>query len=117
MCSTALVGSSSAQTGPATPAKVSRDDLAFAEGVLHIVNLNRHATLAVNRRSCTVSFKAQQTTMVEGGTGRFAGATGRFSGTVTGTGVARRKPDGSCDQQRAPRVELDTVAATGKLTF
>src|SRR5438876_289428 len=77
-------------------AKVSRDDLVFAGGTLHIVNEDRgHPSLAVNRRTCTATFKVPKTTTVDGGTGRFAGATGTFVGAVSGSGVARRRADGS----------------------
>jgi hypothetical protein len=103
---------------PGDSAQVSRDDLVFAVGTLHIVNVDRgHAALAVNRRSCTATFKVPKTTRVDGGTGRFAGATGTFVGDVSGSGVARRNADGSCDQQHPPLIEIDTVAGTGTLQF
>jgi hypothetical protein len=89
----------------------------FAAGTLHIVNMAGHVTFAANPRACTVRVNAQQTTTIEGGTGRFAGATGRFAGTVSGSGVARCKLDGSCDQQHPTLAEIDTVTATGTLTF
>src|SRR5204863_7938029 len=77
---------------PGDSAKVSRDDLVFAGGTLHIVNEDRgHPSLAVNRRTCTATFKVPKTTTVDGGTGRFAGATGTFVGAVSGSGVARRR--------------------------
>jgi hypothetical protein len=102
---------------PGDSDKVSRDDLVFAAGTLHIVNVTRHVSFAANPRACTVKITAQQTTTVAGGSGRFAGATGTFAGTVVASGVARRKADGSCDQKSAVLVEVDTVAATGTLTF
>jgi hypothetical protein len=103
---------------PGDSAKLSRDDLVFAAGTLHIVNVNRgRPSLAVNRRTCTATFKVQKTTTIDGGTGRFADATGTFVGGVSGSGVARRKADGSCDQQHDPVVEIDTVTGTGTLTF
>jgi len=103
---------------PGDSAKVSRDDLVFAVGTLHIVNVDRgHAALAVNRRTCTATFKVPKTTTVDGGTGRFAGATGTFVGKVSGSGVARRKTDGSCDQQHPPLIEIDMVTGAGTLTF
>lgn len=98
--------------------KVSRDDLVFAEGTLHIVNVDRGpGTLAVNRRTCTATFRVPKTTTVAGGAGRFAGATGTFVGDVSGSAVARRKADGSCDQQDAPLIEIDRVTGTGRLSF
>ena len=103
---------------PGDSGKVSRDDLVFATGTLHIVNVDRgHMSLAVNRRTCTATFKVPKTTTIDGGTGRFAGATGTFVGAVSGSAVARRKADGSCDQQHAALVEIDTVTGTGRLTF
>lgn len=103
---------------PGDSGKVSRDDLVFAADTLHIVNVDRgHMSLAVNRRTCAATFKAPKTTTVEGGSGRFAGATGRFVGGVSGSGVARRRADGSCDQQHSPLIEIDTVTGTGTLTF
>jgi hypothetical protein len=99
-------------------ARVSRDDLVFAVGTLHIVNVDRgQVSLSVNRRTCTATFKTQKTTTVDGGTGRFTGATGTFVGGVSGSGVARRNADGSCDQRHAPLVEVDTVTGAGTLTF
>jgi hypothetical protein len=99
-------------------AKVSRDDLVFAAGTLHIVNTDSGPpSLAVNRKTCTATFKVPKTTRIAGGTGRFAGATGTFVGSVSGSGVARRNADGSCDQQHAALIEIDTVTATGTMTF
>jgi len=103
---------------PGDSGKVSRDDLVFAAGTLHIVNVDRGPeTLAVNRRTCTATFKVPKTTTIDGGTGRFAGATGTFVGDVTGSAVARRNVDGSCDQQHAPLFEIDAVMGTGTLRF
>src|SRR5437763_1729967 len=99
-------------------ANASRGALVFAAGTRHIGNVDRgHPSLAVNRRTCTATFKVPKTTTVDGGTGRFAGATGTFVGAVSGSGVARRKADGSCDQQHAALVEVDTVTGMGTLTF
>ena len=54
-------------------------------------------------------------TTVDGGTA-VAGATGTFVGSVGGSAVARRKADGSCDQQHPPLIEIDTVTGTGGLS-
>src|SRR5436190_24060547 len=55
---------------PGDSAKVSRDDLVFATGTLHILNVDRgHPSLAVNRRTCTATFKVPKTATVDGGTG------------------------------------------------
>jgi hypothetical protein len=103
---------------PGDSDKVDRDDLVFAAGTLHIKNtMTGQPSVAVNQRACTATFKIKKMTTVEGGTGRFAGATGRFTGAVTGSAVARRTPGGSCDQQHAALVEIDTVSGSGTLTF
>jgi hypothetical protein len=101
---------------PGDSDKVSRDDLVFADGVIHIVNENKSSSLAVNKKRCSLTFRVKQTTTIDGGTGRFAAATGTFAGGVTGTGVVRRKPDGTCDMNR-PMAEVDNVSATGTLTL
>jgi hypothetical protein len=102
---------------PGDPDKVSRDDLVFAEGAFHIVNVNRQVSVKVNPRTCVLSYNAQQTNTIEGGSGRFAHASGRFTATVTASAVAKRKPDGSCDVRHAPLTEVDTISGTGTLMF
>jgi hypothetical protein len=97
--------------------RVSRDDLVFPEGVIHIVNVNGRTSLTLNPRSCAVRYRGEQTTTVEGGTRRFAGATGRFVDTAIGYGVAPRKRNGSCDMTRGPLIEVLTISMTGTLTF
>jgi hypothetical protein len=71
----------------------------------------------VNRKTCVITFKVKQTGIIDGGTRRFASASGRFVGSVTGSGTGHRKPDGSCDQQRAPIDEIDIVSGTGTLAY
>jgi hypothetical protein len=102
---------------PGESDQISRDDLVFSAGTIHIVNLNRHVSLSINRRTCKASFKAVQRTTVEGGTGRFANATGTFAGTVTASAVTRRKANGTCDQDHPSLAEVDSFSATGTLTF
>ena len=36
---------------------------------------------------------------------------------TSGSGVARRKADGSCDQQHLPLIEIATVTGAGTLRF
>lgn len=102
---------------PGESDQISRDDLVFLAGTIHIVNLNRHVSLSINRRTCKATFKAVQRTTVEGGTGRFTNATGTFAGTVTASAVTRRKSDGSCDQVHPTLAEVDSFSASGTLTF
>jgi len=102
---------------PGDPDNVSRDDLVFAEGTLHIVNTNLEFSFDLDPRSCIGTFNVRQATVVDGGTGAFANASGTGDGSVTGTGLAVRNPDGSCASDQPPRSERDNVAATGTLSF
>jgi hypothetical protein len=102
---------------PGDPETVSRDDLVFADGVLHIVNGTLDAALGFNPRSCIGRFTAQQATTVEGGSGRFAGATGSFAATATGLGRAPRNADGCCAADQAPLREVDRLTLSGTLSF
>jgi hypothetical protein len=95
----------------------SRDDLVFAQGSFHLLTTNHRFSVKVNRKTCVITFNVRQTATIDGGTRRFAGATGSFVGSTTGSGTARRKPNGSCDQQRGPIDELDIVSGTGMLTY
>jgi hypothetical protein len=101
---------------PTDPDTVSRDDLVFADGVIHIVNTTLDVSSTLNPRSCIGTAKLTQVTTIAGGTGRFANATGTTTGNVTGIGIARRNPDGSCDPQVLLH-ELDLVAGSGTLSF
>ena len=102
---------------PGDPDNVSRDDLVFADGTLHIVNTTLDASFEINPRSCIAHFTAHQTTTVEGGTGLFADATGSFAATVTGLGRARRNADGSCAADQVALFEVDRLTASGTLSF
>jgi hypothetical protein len=102
---------------PGDPGNVSRDDLVFAEGSMHLVSTTLDFSFSVNPRSCVVSATLQQTGTVEGGTGLFADATGSLAGTVTGRGLAPRNPDGSCSLERVALHEQDMIAASGTLSF
>jgi hypothetical protein len=59
----------------------------------------------------------RQTGTAEGGTGQFTAATGISTGTVTGRGLARRNPDGSCAFEQPALHEVDMIAASGTLSF
>ena len=102
---------------PGDPDNVSRDDLVFAEGSMHLVSTTLDFSFSVNPRSCIVTATLQHTSTVEGGTGLFADATGSFTGTVTGRGRAARNPDGSCSLEQAALHEVDRFAASGTLSF
>src|SRR5207302_4683709 len=61
---------------PGDPDNVSRDDLVFPGGSIHLVSTTLDFSFSVNPRSCTFSVMLQQTGTAEGGTGQFAAATG-----------------------------------------
>jgi hypothetical protein len=102
---------------PNDPENVSRDELVFAGGAMHLVTTNLDSTFSINPRTCVATFKVNQTQTIEGGTGRFIRTSGAFAGTLTGRGLATRNPDSSCNAEQGPLVELDTFALSGSLTF
>ena len=102
---------------PGDPGNVSRDELVFAEGSMHLVNTIVDASFSVNPRSCLLRGALQQTNEVVGGTGAFATASGSFTATVTGSGILPRDPDGSCSADQDALHEVDRFAGTGTLSF
>jgi hypothetical protein len=103
---------------PSDPPNVSRDDLVFPEGTMHLVSMSRDVTsFSLNPHSCLFRLTVQQTGEIVGGTGEFAAAAGSFTGAVTGQGLGARNPDGSCSDRQAVLHEVDMVAASGTLSF
>jgi hypothetical protein len=102
---------------PGDPDNVSRDDLVFADGSIHIVSTIVDASFSVNPRSCILSGNVQQTGVVSGGTGRLAAATGSYTGTVTFRGLLPRNADGSCSMDQTLLHEVDMIASSGTLSF
>jgi hypothetical protein len=102
---------------PTDPDNVSRDDLVFRRGTMHIKVVNGEFNFSLNPRTCVFTASAEQEGTIEGGTGRFADASGTFTGSVHARGLLRRNPDRSCSQEQAPLIEVDKVVANGTLTF
>jgi hypothetical protein len=103
---------------PTDPPNVSRDDLVFPEGTMHLVGTSGELTsFSLNPHSCLFSLTVQQTGEIVGGTGQFAAASGSFTGTATAHGLGARNPDGSCSESQAALHEVDMVAASGTLSF
>jgi hypothetical protein len=102
---------------PGDPDNVSRDDLVFASGTMHLKSTNLDFSVSVNPRSCVATATIHQTGEIVGGTGQFAAATGTGTGTVTGPAVLARNPDGSCDFSHDPLHEVDMFTSTGTLSF
>jgi hypothetical protein len=100
------------------PDNVSRDDLVFPTGSMHLVSTTVAITsFSLNPRNCLFKVTLQQTGEVTGGTGQFAAATGSFTGTVSGQGLLPRNPDGSCSFAQPALHEEDMIAASGTLSF
>jgi hypothetical protein len=103
---------------PTDPPDVSRDDLVFPEGTMHLVSTSGEVTsFSLNPHSCLFRLTVQQTGEIVGGTGQFAAAAGSFTGTVTGQGLGARNPDGSCSESQPALHEVDMLAASGTLSF
>lgn len=102
---------------PGDPESLSRDNLVFRAGTMHIASLTTGAKFALNRRTCVFQVNLRQTTRVQGGTRTFAGAAGRFDATVVGHGVAARNADGSCSMSKLPLLDTDVVSGRGWLSY
>ncbi len=107
------------QNLPGDPDNVSRDDLVFSDGTIHIVTTSdfENASFTLNPHNCLFRGTVQQTGIFAGGTGRFAAATGSYTGSVSGGGLLPRNPDGSCAFGQASLHEEDMVASSGTLSF
>jgi hypothetical protein len=102
---------------PGDPDTVSRDDLVFPGGKMHLISTNKSSSVSVKPATCAVRIRIRQTAEVRGGTGRFRHAAGRFVGGVQARGVAPRNPDGTCSQQGALLLEVDAVSGRGTISF
>jgi len=103
--------------GPGDPENVSRDDLVFRRGSLHLVTTNISVTPSVNLQTCVVRVRIKQTQKIQGGTGAFRHAAGSFSGLLRGRGVAARNPDGSCAEQLPELLEVAAFSMRGTLSL
>ena len=103
---------------PTDPDNISRDDLVFADGSIHIVSTIVDFSVAQNGQSCHFAGSIRQTVEVVGGTGRFAAASGSFpDATVGGPALLARSPDGSCASVQAVLHETDIFEMSGMLSF
>src|SRR6266700_3613579 len=101
---------------PTDPPNVSRDDLVFPEGTMHLVSTTVGASFTVNP-VCLANATLQQTAEIIGGTGQFAAAAGSFSATVSGPALLARNPDGSCSFTQPALHEEDMFTDSGTLSF
>jgi hypothetical protein len=102
---------------PTDPDNVSRDDLVFRGGRMHLVSTTLDGSFSVNSHSCLARVTLEQTGEVTGGTGKFVAASGNFAATVSGQAQLARNPDGSCSTEQDPRHEIDQIGANGTLSF
>jgi hypothetical protein len=103
---------------PGDPDNVSRDDLVFPEGTMHLVSTTVAITsFSLNPHNCLFKVTLQQTGEITGGTGQFAAATGSSTGTVSGQGLGARNPDGTCSFTQPALHEEDMLASSGTLSF
>jgi hypothetical protein len=102
---------------PTDPPNVSRFDLVYPEGSMHLVSTIVGASFTVNPHNCQFRGTLQQSSEVTGGTGLFADAAGTFTGTVSPQGLAARNPDGSCSFTQPSLHEVDMIEFSGTLSF
>jgi hypothetical protein len=105
------------QNRPGDADNVSRDDLVFRHGRIHIVTTNGTPSMSFDPQTCAFKGRVPQTVKVQGGTGRFRHASGSLVGAARARGVAAREADGSCSQQQAPLLEVDILAARGRMSI
>jgi hypothetical protein len=105
------------QNRPGDADDVSRADLVFRRGRIHIVSTSGPASMSLNPQTCSIKSRVKQTVKIQGGTGMFQGVSGRLVGAVRARLVAARAADGSCSQEQAPLLEVDAVSARGHITI
>jgi len=102
---------------PGDPPNVSRDDLVYPEGTMHLVNTTVGFSSTLNPNSCLFRATLQENSQITGGTGLFAHASGTFTGTISPQGLFPRNPDGGCAVGQPSLHEVDTVTFSGTLSF
>jgi hypothetical protein len=102
---------------PTDPAEVSRYDLVFPSGTMHLVSTLGELSFSINPHNCLFTGTQQITWGVTGGTGQFADAAGSFTGTVSGRALLVRDSDGSCSFTQVPRHEVDKFTQSGTFSF
>ena len=104
---------------PGDPANVSRDDLVYPVGTMHLVNTTAgFLSPKLNPQNCLFSVTLYEDSEIIGGTGLFAHASGTFTGTISPQGLLPQNPDGSCAPVGTPWLhEVDMVAFSGTPSF
>ena len=102
---------------PGDPDNVSRDNLVFARGTLHLVSIGQQPQISVDPKTCVGTVRIKQTTRIQGGTRVFRHATGTGTGLVRAWAALARNPDGSCNEQSDALLDADAVSGRGTLSF
>jgi hypothetical protein len=102
---------------PGDPDTVSRDNLVFGRGSLHLISTTKSFVPSIDPSTCAETVRIRQTQRIHGGTGVFRHASGRFSGGIRGLGVAARNPDGTCSEQLPSLLEVAIFSMRGKLSL
>jgi hypothetical protein len=102
---------------PGDPGNVSRDNLVFPGGTMHIRSTSQAPQFSINQQTCAIKATIRQKTKVQGGTGMFRHASGTFAGTVRAWGVAARTRNGSCNMHADLLLDADVVSGRGTLSF
>jgi hypothetical protein len=105
------------QNRPGDPQNVTRDNLIFRHGTMHLRGTSQPPKVSINAQTCAVTVRIKQTAKIRGGTGRFRHAAGTFAGTLRAWGVAARNPDGTCAQQADLLLEVDVFSARWTLSL
>jgi hypothetical protein len=77
---------------PTDPPNVSRADLVYPVGTMHLVSTTVGASSTVNPHSCLFRATTQEDAHIAGGTGIFANAAGTFTGSVSPKGAVAPQP-------------------------
>ena len=103
---------------PGDPDNVSRDDLVFPEGTMHLLTTGTGFSFSLNPHNCMFKATFQSSAEVTGGTGLFADAHGSFpANTAKAVGLGARDPDGSCSMTLPALHEVDRLTGGGTLSF
>ncbi len=102
---------------PGDQPNVSRDDLVYPEGTMHLVSTTVGASFTVNPNNCLFDGTLQENSQITGGTGLFVNASGTFTGTISPQGLLPRNPDGTCAAGQPSLHEVDMIAFSGTLSF
>ena len=102
---------------PGDPDNVSRDDLVFADGTIHILETLVDFQPIQNGKSCHFNADIGQTVEIVGGTGIFADASGSLTSSLSGPALLATNPDGSCAFGSPSLQETDKFRMSGTMSL